>query len=444
MNLKGKKVMVLGLARTGRECAKFLVNQGASVLVSDLHPEPELKQEIEALNGLSIEYYLGGEERKWLQGVDLLIPSPGVAASNLLLQEAQARDIPILSEIEIAYRFLHAPLVAITGTNGKSTTTTLVGEIFKANGTKVFVGGNIGAPLIGFVSDRWDWGVAEISSFQLEWSEAFRPKIAVLLNLTEDHLDRYADFAAYCRAKERIFAAQKNDDVAVLNRDDPLVWEMRRRIAARVVSFGFSEAREGVFATADEIIWRDASKEEKFPLRRVKIQGVHNVENMMAAIAVAKTAGIPREAIQKTLEEFSGLEHRLEFVREINGVRYYNDSKGTNVGAVAKSLASFSAPVILLAGGVDKGGDYAPLGDEIKRKVRRLVLFGAAKNRIAKALGGLTETVSVDSLDAAVRDAAERARPGDVVLLSPACSSFDMFKNYAERGKAFKNLVRAL
>ena len=436
--------MVLGLARTGRECAKFLVNQGASVLVSDLHPEPELKQEIEALNGLSIEYYLGGEERKWLQGVDLLIPSPGVAASNLLLQEAQARDIPILSEIEIAYRFLHAPLVAITGTNGKSTTTTLVGEIFKANGTKVFVGGNIGAPLIGFVSDRWDWGVAEISSFQLEWSEAFRPKIAVLLNLTEDHLDRYADFAAYCRAKERIFAAQKNDDVAVLNRDDPLVWEMRRRIAARVVSFGFSEAREGVFATADEIIWRDASKEEKFPLRRVKIQGVHNVENMMAAIAVAKTAGIPREAIQKTLEEFSGLEHRLEFVREINGVRYYNDSKGTNVGAVAKSLASFSAPVILIAGGVDKGGDYAPLGDEIKRKVHRLVLFGAAKNRIAKALGGLTETVSVDSLDAAVRDAAERARPGDVVLLSPACSSFDMFKNYAERGKAFKNLVRAL
>ena len=436
--------MVLGLARTGRECAKFLVNQGASVLVSDLHPEPELKQEIEALNGLSIEYYLGGEERKWLQGVDLLIPSPGVAASNLLLQEAQARDIPILSEIEIAYRFLHAPLVAITGTNGKSTTTTLVGEIFKANGTKVFVGGNIGAPLIGFVSDRWEWGVAEISSFQLEWVEAFRPKIAVLLNLTEDHLDRYADFAAYCRAKERIFAAQKNDDVAVLNRDDPLVWEMRRRIAARVVSFGFSEAREGVFATADEIIWRDASKEEKFPLRRVKIQGVHNVENMMAAIAVAKTAGIPREAIQKTLEEFSGLEHRLEFVREINGVRYYNDSKGTNVGAVAKSLASFSAPVILLAGGVDKGGDYAPLGDEIKRKVHRLVLFGAAKNRIAKALGGLTETVSVDSLDAAVRDAAERARPGDVVLLSPACSSFDMFKNYAERGKAFKNLVRAL
>lgn len=444
MNLEGKRILVLGLARTGRECAQFLARHGATAVVSDLRPESELKEEMQALSGLPVEYHLGGENPNWLHGVDLVIPSPGVPAENILLREAQARSISILSEIEIAYRFLNAPLVGITGTNGKSTTTTLIGEIFTANGTKVFVGGNLGAPLIGFAADRWEWGVAEISSFQLEWVEAFRPKIAVLLNLTEDHLDRYADFAAYCRAKERIFAAQKNDDVAVLNRDDPLVWEMRKRIAARVVSFGFSEAREGVFATADEIIWRDASKEEKFPLRRVKIQGVHNVENMMAAIAVTKTEAIGRDVIQKSLEAFSGLEHRLEFVREINGVRYYNDSKGTNVGAVAKSLASFSAPVILLAGGVDKGGDYAPLGDEIKRKVRRLVLFGAAKNRIAKALGGFTETVSVDSLDAAVRDAAERARPGDVVLLSPACSSFDMFKNYAERGKAFKNLVRTL
>ena len=444
MNLKGKKVLVLGLARTGRECAQFLANQGADVLVSDLRPEQELKQEMEALSGLPIEYHLGGENRSWLKDVDLLIPSPGVPAENMLLREAQARSIPIVSEIEIAYRFLDAPLVGITGTNGKSTTTTLIGEIFKANGTKVFVGGNLGAPLIGFVSGRWDWGVAEISSFQLEWVEAFRPKIAVLLNLTEDHLDRYEDFAAYCRAKERIFAAQKNDDVAVLNRDDPLVWEMKERIAARVVSFGFSEVREGVCATADEIIWRDGSSEEKFPLARMKIQGIHNVENMMAAIAVTKTAGIPKDVIQKSLEEFSGLEHRLEFVREINGVRYYNDSKGTNVGAVAKSLASFSAPVILLAGGVDKGGDYAPLRGEIQRKVRRLVLFGAAKNRIANALGHLTETVSVGTLEAAVRDAAEQARPGDVILLSPACSSFDMFKNYAERGKVFKKLVQAL
>ena len=444
MNLKGKKVLVLGLARTGRECARFLMNQGSEVLVSDLRSEKELKQELEALRGLSIEYRLGGEDRRWLEGVDLVIPSPGVAAENPLLQEAQARSIPILSEIELAYRFMATPLVGITGTNGKSTTTSLVGEIFKTNGNKVFVGGNIGAPLIGFVAGVWDWGIVEVSSFQLEWVEEFRPKIAVLLNLTEDHLDRYPDFAAYCRAKERIFEAQKSDDVAVLNRDDPLVWKLKGRIAARVISFGFSEVRDGVFATADEIIWRDGSREELFPLRRVTIQGVHNIENLMAAIAVAKAAGIEAEVIQKTIEGFSGLEHRLEFVREVNGVRYYNDSKGTNVGAVVKSLASFSAPVILLAGGVDKGGGYALLQDQIKRKVRRLVLFGAARNLIAEAVGHLTETVSVDSLEAAVRDAAEQARPGDVVLLSPACSSFDMFRNYAERGKVFKGLVQAL
>ena len=444
MNLKGKKVLVLGLARTGRECARFLVNEGADVLVTDLRSEQELKQEIEALGEMPIEYHLAGEDRRWLKDVDLVIPSPGVPAENPLLQEAKARSIQILSEIELAYQFLRAPLVGITGTNGKSTTTTLVGEIFKANGAKVFVGGNIGAPLIGFVSGDWDWGVVEISSFQLEWIEKFRPKIAVLLNLTEDHLDRYANFAAYCRAKERIFAAQTNDDVAVLNRDDPLVWAMKERVKARVVSFGFAEMQDGVSATADEIVWREGSKEERFSLHRVKIQGVHNVENMMAAVAVAKAAGIGRDAIQKTLEEFSGLQHRLEFVREINGVRYYNDSKGTNVGAVVKSVASFSAPVILLAGGVDKGGSYGVLEQEVKRKVRRLVLFGAAKNLIAKAVGHLTETVIVDTLEAAVRDAAEQARPGDVVLLSPACSSFDMFQNYAERGKAFKRLVQEL
>jgi UDP-N-acetylmuramoylalanine--D-glutamate ligase len=444
MNLKEKKVMVLGLARTGWDCARFLVSEGARVLVTDLRSEKELKQAIEALTGLPIEYHLGDEDRSWVKGVDLVIPSPGVPPKNPILEEAKARDIPILSEIEIAYHFLRAPLVAITGTNGKSTTTTLIGEIFKAAGTKVFVGGNIGTPLIGFVSGMWDWGVVEISSFQLEYVEEFRPKIAVLLNLTEDHLDRYPDFAAYCRAKERIFAAQRGDDVAVLNRDDPLVWPVRERIRARIVSFGFAEVPEGVFATADQIVWRDGSREEKFSLDGVKIHGVHNVENMMAAIAVAKAAGTRRDAIQKTLEDFSGLEHRLEFVRERNGVRYYNDSKGTNVGAVAKSLASFSAPVILLAGGVDKGGSYAPLEDEIRRKVRRLVLFGAAKDAIAKSLGHLTETATVENLEAAVRDAATHARPGDVVLLSPACSSFDMFQNYAERGKVFKQLVQAL
>jgi len=444
MELNGKKFLLLGLARTGKACARFLVSRGAAVSVSDLRSEAELKEEMTDLRGLALSYFLGGEDRQALAGVDCVIPSPGVPTDNPLLRDAVARRIAVLSEIEIAYRFLPAPLVAITGTNGKSTTTTLVSEMLKAGGKRVFIGGNIGAPLIGFVAGEWEWGVVEISSFQLEWVEQFRPRIAALLNLSEDHLDRYPDFAAYCQAKERIFAAQREDDIAILNRDDPLVWALRERLEARVVSFGFGEVTDGVYALSDAIIWRDGSKEEKFPLSGVKIHGIHNVENMMAAIAVAKAVGVSQAAIQKVLEEFPGLEHRLEFVSERNGVRFYNDSKGTNVGAVMKSLASFSAPVLLLAGGVDKGGDYGVLREPIKQKVRRLILFGAARQIIANALGDLTATVVVDDLAKAVRDAAEHAQPGDVVLFSPACSSFDMFRNYAERGKVFKSLVQAL
>ena len=444
MEIKGKKVLVLGLARTGRECARFLAQHGASVQVTDVRSEVELKQEMETLAALPIRYFLGGEDPDWLEGVDIIVPSPGVPAENVLLKEGSRRGIKILSEIEFACRFLRAPLVAITGTNGKSTTTTLVGEMLKASGAKVFVGGNIGTPLIGFVGGDWEWGVVEVSSFQLEWIEEFRPRISVLLNLTEDHLDRYPNFRAYCHAKQRIFEAQAENDIAILSRDDRLVWEMRKRIRARVVSFGFSEVDDGVFVAAREMIWRDGSREEKFPLSRVKIQGVHNVENMMAAIAAAKSAGVSASLIQKVLEEFPGLEHRLEFVREKDGVRYYNDSKGTNVGAVVKSLASFSDPVILLAGGVDKGGDYGILRQEIRQKVRRLVLFGEAQEIIARALGDLTETVIVENLEAAVGDAFAHARAGEVVLLSPACSSFDMFRNYAERGQVFKSLVQAL
>ena len=444
MELAGKKILVIGLARTGRECVRFLAQQGAAVWVSDLRRAEDLKPEIESLAGTAVTYRLGGEEASWLDGVDAVIPSPGVPQENLLLKAALARGIPILSEVELAYRFFAAPLAAITGTNGKSTTTTLIGEMIRASGRKVFLGGNLGAPFVGALAQEWDWGVVEISSFQLEWTTEFRPRIAVLLNVTEDHLDRYPSFADYCAAKERIFAAQNREDVAILNRDDPLVWKMRDRIKARVISFGFAEAPAGVFTAAGEIVWRDGAEEQRFSLSRARLQGVHNLENMMAAIAAAKAAGVEAAAIQRVLESFPGLEHRLEFIREKNGVRYYNDSKGTNVGAVVKSLASFTEPVILLAGGVDKGGDYAPLEAGIKQKVRRLVLFGAAKNVIARALGAFTETVIVEDMHAAVRDAAAHARAGDVVLLSPACSSFDQFRNYAERGKVFKTLVQQL
>ncbi|MSP37861.1 MAG: UDP-N-acetylmuramoyl-L-alanine--D-glutamate ligase [Deltaproteobacteria bacterium] len=444
MDLRGKKFLLIGLARTGRECARFLAEREARVSVSDVRSAEELNAEVAALAGLAIDYHFGAEATAQLDGVDYVVPSPGVPMSHLLLQTAQARRISVLSEIELAGNFFHSPLVAITGTNGKSTTTTLIGKMLQADGQKTFLGGNLGAPFIGAVNHDWDWGVVEISSFQLEWVESFRPRIALLLNLTEDHLDRYTGFAEYCRAKARIFAAQQPDDVAILNRDDPLVWQLRDQMKARVISFGFGAVDSGVFATANEIIWRDGGGEERFSLAGAKIHGVHNVENIMAAIAAAKIAGVSRRAIMQTLEEFPGLEHRLEFVREKDGVRYYNDSKGTNVGAVVKSLASFSAPVILLAGGVDKGGEYAPLEAIVKQKVRRLVLFGAAKQTIANALGKLTTTVLVDDIGAALRDAAAHGQPGDVVLLSPACSSFDQFHNYAERGKVFKKLVQGL
>jgi len=436
--------LVIGLARTGKECARFLARQGAEVAVCDRRGAATLQQEIAALGGLPIRFHLGGEETSWLDAMDYVVPSPGVPMDNVMLREAVARHIPVLSEIELAQQFFRAPLIAITGTNGKSTTTTLIGAMLKADGGKTFLGGNLGAPFIGAVDDQWDWGVVEISSFQLEWVETFKPRIAVHLNITEDHLDRYPSFADYRQTKERIFAAQSGADWAILNRDDERVWALRDRLKAQVVSFGFSSIAQGVFATDDEIVWRAQGREERFSLKNVKIQGVHNIENMMAAIAAAQCAGVSRRAIEKTLEEFPGLEHRLEFVREKDGVRYYNDSKGTNVGAVVKSLASFSAPVILLAGGVDKGGEYAPLADGVAKKVRRLILFGAAKRTIAAALGHLTTTVMVEDIGAAVRDAAAHGRVGDVVLLSPACSSFDQFQNYAERGKVFKARVQEL
>jgi UDP-N-acetylmuramoylalanine--D-glutamate ligase len=444
MDLKGKIFLVIGLARTGRECVRFLAQRGAAVRVSDRRGAEDLKPEIESLAGLAIDYRLGGEDPSSLDGVDVIVPSPGVPRENWFLKQAPARGIPVLSEVELAYRFFGVPLVAVTGTNGKSTTTTLIGEMIKASGKKVFLGGNLGAPFVGALGQDWDWGVVEISSFQLEWISQFRPRIAVLLNITEDHLDRYPSFADYGAAKERIFDAQLSDDVAIINRDDPLVWQMRERIKAQIVSFGFADTPVGLFPAGGEIVWRDGANDERFSLSRAKLQGVHNLENMMAAVAAAKCAGVDHASIQQTLETFSGLEHRLEFIREKDGVRYYNDSKGTNVGAVVKSLASFTEPVILLAGGVDKGGDYAPLEPGIRERVRRLVLFGAAKKIIAGAVGALTETVIVDDMEAALRDAAAHARAGDVVLLSPACSSFDQFRNYAERGKVFKSLVHQL
>jgi UDP-N-acetylmuramoylalanine--D-glutamate ligase len=448
MDLRAKKVLVVGLARTGEAAVRFLVKQGAKVRVSEVKKAEELKAPREALRGLPVEWELGGHTGLFFLGAELIVVSPGIPLGLPQLDEARGKGIPVISEIELAFRFLRRPAVGITGTNGKTTTTTMIGAMLQTWGKKVFVGGNIGNPLIDFVAgpQEEEWAVIELSSYQLEGIQKFRPKVSVLLNITEDHLDRYSSFQAYGKAKGRIFENQGKEDFAVLNADDPLAFQFAHRIKPQI--FLFSRERSvpaGCFLDGTAILFQavDGTR-ERFSLERLKVRGTHNLENLMAAIAAVKTCGCPREPLQRVIEEFEGLEHRLEMVRDLEGVKFFNDSKGTNVGSVVKSLMSFAEPVLLIAGGRGKEGDYGPLKDLIAGKVKGMALIGEARDRMSADLGHLTETVKLHSLEAAVEWAWSRARPGDVVLLSPACSSFDMFTNYQERGKRFKDIVWGL
>ncbi len=447
MDLHGKKVLVVGLARTGIATAKFLKAKGSLVTVTEVKPKEEMSETVEELRGMDIATEWGGHQTETFLKQDMIVVSPGVDLNIEPIQRAIQRGVRVISEIELAYHFIHVPIIAVTGTNGKTTTTLLIGEMLKEDGKKVGVGGNVGEPLILFADGdgRWEVLVVEISSFQLEAIEDFRPRISVLLNITEDHLDRYPGYDDYIGAKVRIFANQNSGDMAVLNSDDPIVMQFGERIKARKVLFSLKgKLDEGAFSNGRTISLRRAGKEEKYSLAKTPLKGVHNVENMMAALTAARIFGCSKEAIQDALNRFQGLEHRLEFVREIEGVRFYNDSKGTNVGSVVKSLQSFSEPVILIAGGKDKNGDLSPLGELIRKRVKHLILIGEARERMSRELGGLTDTVIAKTMEEAVLLAHRRARPGEVVLLSPACSSFDMFKDYKERGKVFKEAVKRL
>jgi UDP-N-acetylmuramoylalanine--D-glutamate ligase len=445
MDLHGKKVLVVGCGRTGISTARFCLARGACVSLNDMQKKFDVPGDL-LDQGLAVE--AGGHSVETFIRHDLVVISPGVSIMIRPVIEAQARGIEVISEIELAWRFLRAPLIAVTGTNGKTTTTSLIGALLEAAGKRVFVGGNIGTPLIEccMQSEIFDYIVAEISSFQLEAISHFRPFISVLLNVTDDHLDRHSSFDDYCGAKARIFMNQQSGDVAVISADDPAVRALAPSIQAEVFYFSAAHPTEngawhdGLF----NFVRRSDGSRLTLDASASQLRGAHNIENMLAAGSVGFLCGLPEAVIRDTLISFSGLPHRMEFVDEIQGVRFFNDSKGTNVGAVVKSLESLQGPVILIAGGKDKGGTYRPLEALLAGKGRALVVIGEARERIAAELGHAVPTVRADSLEKAVAEAFARARPGDTVLLSPACASFDMFKSYAHRGQCFVDSVKKL
>ncbi|AJE02371.1 UDP-N-acetylmuramoyl-L-alanine--D-glutamate ligase [Geobacter pickeringii] len=446
MELAGKNILVVGLARTGVAVVRFLAARGARVTVTDLRDEAALAGPLGELAGLPVTYVLGRHAEADFAAADTVVVSPGVPQESPYLQAARDAGREVITEIELASRFIAASMVAITGTNGKTTTTTLTGEIFSACGFRTFVGGNIGNPLIELVEsgEAVERVVVEISSFQLEWISAFRPTVAVLLNITEDHLDRYATFQEYIDAKARVFENQGAADWAVLNMDDPIVAGFAGRIGAAVFPMSQrQELAEGIFHRSGVITFRHAGREERFPTERFRITGVHNIENIMASLAAALLLGCDAPRARAAVEAFGGLPHRMELVRELAGVRYYEDSKATNVGSVEKALASFTG-ITLIAGGKDKGGSYAPLAPLVQERVRHMILIGEAKERMARELGHLTDTRMAATLEEAVALAAELAVPGEVVLFSPACSSFDMFRDYEERAQRFRAAVNGL
>lgn len=443
IDFEGKRVTVVGLARSGVAAARALDSLGAAVTVTDKKPKEQLGAQIRAIgsNGVIIE--AGGHPQHVFSAADLIVISPGVPEIPQIL-EARQRGIKVISELELAWLLSDAPFIGITGTNGKSTVTTLVGLMLARAKKKVIVAGNIGTALTEDISllRKQDWIVAELSSFQLENIDTFRPRVAAILNVTQDHLDRYRDIDEYGEAKARIFMNQRKEDFLVLNFDDPLVKSYAKRAAATVMPFSrLLRLNPGACVLDGNLM---INNKRIMRVDEIKIKGVHNLENALAATALAMCAETDMKSVAEVLRGFPGLEHRLEFVREKDGVVYINDSKGTNVGAVVKSVEGFTQPVILIAGGLDKGSDFSPLYELFRKKVKLLILIGKAADKMEHALGTATETVFAKTLQDAVVLASTRASRGDAVLLSPACASFDMFKDFEDRGRQFKEAVQRL
>jgi UDP-N-acetylmuramoylalanine--D-glutamate ligase len=448
MELNGKRVLVVGLGRSGVASALFLQSRGARVTVSDAKSEDQLREQIPTLLDAGIAVETGAHGERTFRNQDLIVVSPGVPVDAEPLVQARALGQPVIGEIELASQFLSGPIVAITGSNGKTTTTTLVGDIIAASGFKTLVGGNIGTPAISLAEQATPETtiVLEVSSFQLETIRTFRPKVAVVLNLTPDHLDRHGTFAAYVNAKARIFENQQADDFAVLNADDPTCVELANRTRAQV--FWFSREREmesGAFVRDGHIIFRrNRSVQTILSVSDIPLKGLHNLENILAAVCAAALMGCAAEKIRAAIVNFKAVEHRLEYVATIGGVEYYNDSKATNVDATMKALQSFPANIHLILGGKDKGSDYTVLNNLLRERVKSVYTIGAAAEKIQSHIKGTTQIVSSGTIESAVKQASAAGRPGDVVLLAPACASFDQFQNYEHRGRVFKELVGQL
>lgn len=439
MDLKRKHVSVVGMGKSGIAAATLLSNQGADVLIVD-----DRKREIPPGLSSSFRFHLGGWREDDLTSADLVVLSPGVSLDRLPIKRLKALGIPLVGEVELAASLLSAPIIAITGTNGKSTTTTLVGEILREWGWKVFVGGNLGSPLSEAVSSSWDFIVAELSSFQLETVSDLCPRIATVLNITPDHLDRYPDIESYRQAKWRIFENQSAEDHAIFNLDDPA--SIPPSIGGTPAYFSRHRSVErGIYLHEGEI-WSTVMGEPERVCRldALAIGPACPIENILAASAVAFLCGCSAEGIAQTLYRFKGLPHRMEWVDEVRGVSYLNDSKATNMGAVMRALEGLSAPLVLIAGGRDKGTDFSALREIVQSKVKHLILLGEAKEKMSRSFSDHPGVETVESMEEAVKRAAFLAKPGETVLLSPGCASFDMFRDYEERGEVFKTLVKGL
>jgi UDP-N-acetylmuramoylalanine--D-glutamate ligase len=447
IDLKGKKVLVVGLGKSGLAAALFLRHRGAQVTVSDVRSAEALAKDIPALieEGISVE--AGGHGLLTFRRQDLIVVSPGVPVDTPELVQVRSFGLPVIGELELAARFLQGDVLAITGSNGKTTTTTLAGEILKESGLPTLVGGNIGVPVVSLIEESTPstWSVLEVSSFQLETTREFHPTIAVILNITPDHLDRHGTFENYALAKERIFARQTSEDFLVLNADNPRAAAAAERALSQVYWFSAHHpVPQGAWVENGQVHFRaavDGQPETILPVSGIGLKGLHNVENALAAVCAARLAGCSASSVRAAVEKFKAVEHRLEFVSTLNGVDFYNDSKATNVDAAEKAVAAFPGGIHLILGGKDKNSDYSTLAPLLRERVRAVYTIGSAAQKIESHLRGVVPIHSCLTLDAAVKAAANAARPGDIVLLAPACSSFDQFESYEHRGRVFKQLV---